>query len=44
MDKKKVFVITGATGSGKTTVARYLKKHYDMFKVITHTTRTPRSN
>ena len=44
MDKKKVFVITGATGSGKTTVARYLKKHYDMSKVITHTTRTPRSN
>lgn len=44
MEKKKVFVITGATGSGKTTVARYLKKKYDMFKVITHTTRTPRSN
>lgn len=44
MKNKKVFVITGATGSGKTTVARYLKQHYDMFKVITHTTRIPRSN
>lgn len=43
MEKKKVFVITGATGSGKTTVARYLKNKYDMFKVITHTTRTPRT-
>lgn len=43
MKDKKVFVITGATGSGKTTVARYLKKKYDMFKVITHTTRAPRS-
>lgn len=43
MKDKKVFVITGATGSGKTTVARYLKKKYDMFKVVTHTTRAPRS-
>lgn len=42
MEKKKVFVITGATGSGKTTVARYLKNKYDMSKVITHTTRPPR--
>lgn len=42
--QKKVFVITGATGSGKTTVARYLKQHYGMYKVITHTTRAPRSN
>ena len=44
MKEQKVFVITGATGSGKTTVARYLKKKYDMFKVITHTTRAPRNN
>ncbi|WP_432226538.1 guanylate kinase [Limosilactobacillus fermentum] len=39
---KPVFVITGAAGSGKTTVAKYLKETYQMAKVITHTTRAPR--
>lgn len=42
MEKRKVFVITGPTGSGKTTVAQYLKKQYHMKKVVTHTTRSPR--
>lgn len=37
-----VFVITGAAGSGKTTVANYLQQKYGMHRVITHTTRTPR--
>ena len=32
----------GAAGSGKTTVAKYLKDTYQMAKVITHTTRAPR--
>lgn len=45
MDQQhKVFVITGAAGTGKTTVANYLRKKYDMAKVITHTTRLPRAN
>ncbi|MEO5288965.1 guanylate kinase [Limosilactobacillus sp. WILCCON 0052] len=45
MDQQhKVFVITGAAGTGKTTVADYLRKKYDMAKVITHTTRLPRAN
>ncbi|KRN75404.1 guanylate kinase [Weissella kandleri] len=39
---KKVLVITGNTGTGKTTVADYLKRHYDIPQVITHTTRAPR--
>lgn len=39
---KYVFIITGAAGSGKTTVANYLQAHYDMHRVITHTTRLPR--
>ncbi|HEY4399010.1 MAG TPA: guanylate kinase [Lactobacillaceae bacterium] len=38
----KVFVITGATGVGKTTITRYLHDHYHMPRVITHTTRPPR--
>ncbi len=40
--KGYVFVITGAAGSGKTTVAKYLQEKYAMHKVITHTTRAPR--
>ncbi|WP_044010147.1 guanylate kinase [Paucilactobacillus wasatchensis] len=39
---KRVLVITGATGSGKTTVSSYLAKKYGMPQVITHTTRAPR--
>ncbi len=44
MDQHKVFVITGAAGTGKTTVANYLREKYDMAKVVTHTTRLPRAN
>ncbi|KRM68226.1 guanylate kinase [Apilactobacillus ozensis DSM 23829 = JCM 17196] len=40
----KVIVVTGAAGSGKTTVRNYLAKHFKMTKVITHTTREPRFN
>ncbi|WP_294977289.1 guanylate kinase [uncultured Leuconostoc sp.] len=42
MKDNKVFVITGATGVGKTTIARYLQDNYRMPRVITHTTRPPR--
>lgn len=42
MEKKHVFIICGAAGSGKTTVANYLREHYNMHRVITHTTRVPR--
>lgn len=38
----KVLVITGATGTGKTTVQDYLVSHYPVTKIITHTTRPPR--
>lgn len=38
----KVLVITGATGTGKTTVQDYLVAQYPVTKVITHTTRPPR--
>lgn len=40
--KRKVFVLTGNTGTGKTTVANYLQDFYEMPRVITHTTRLPR--
>ncbi|MCM0583247.1 AAA family ATPase [Weissella diestrammenae] len=40
---EKIFVITGNTGTGKTTVANYLADFYQMPKVVTHTTRLPRT-
>lgn len=43
MATKRIFVITGPTGSGKTTVSHYLTTHYQMPQVITHTTRAPRA-
>ncbi len=39
---KKIIVITGASGTGKTTISRYLKDTYHIPSVITHTTRLPR--
>lgn len=42
--QKHVFVITGAAGTGKTTVATYLHDHYHLHRVITHTTRQPRTD
>jgi guanylate kinase len=39
---KKVIVITGASGTGKTTVSRYLEETYQIPHVVTHTTRPPR--
>lgn len=41
--QSKVLVITGATGTGKTTVQDYLITHYPATKIITHTTRPPRA-
>lgn len=37
-----VFIVCGAAGTGKTTVATYLQKHHHMHRVVTHTTRQPR--
>ncbi|MDR3190835.1 MAG: guanylate kinase [Lactobacillaceae bacterium] len=42
--ENKVFVLTGNTGTGKTTVANYLLSQHNVPKVITHTTRPPRYN
>ncbi|MDR0899743.1 MAG: 50S ribosome-binding GTPase [Lactobacillaceae bacterium] len=42
--EKRVIVITGASGAGKTTVANYLTDKYELPKVITHTTRRPRGS
>lgn len=39
---KKIIVITGASGTGKTTISHYLKEKYQIPNVITHTTRMPR--
>ncbi|SUP60974.1 Guanylate kinase [Weissella viridescens] len=41
--KRKVFVVTGNTGTGKTSVTKYLNEFYEMPKVVTHTTRQPRA-
>lgn len=38
----KLIVITGATGTGKTTVSSYLQQHYEVPRVMTHTTRPQR--
>lgn len=40
---KKVIVITGASGTGKTTISRYLEEKYQIPHVVTHTTRLPRA-
>ncbi|MBM7617670.1 guanylate kinase [Weissella uvarum] len=40
--KRKIFVVTGNTGTGKTTVTKYLNEFFEMPKVVTHTTRAPR--
>lgn len=39
---KHVVVITGAPGTGKTTVRNYLTQKYAMSKILTHTTRPKR--
>ncbi|VDG17837.1 guanylate kinase [Lactiplantibacillus mudanjiangensis] len=43
MTTQRVLVVTGPTGSGKTTVCRYLLEKYQIPQVITHTTRAPRT-
>lgn len=40
--KHRLIVITGATGTGKTTVSRYLEETYNVHRVMTHTTRPKR--
>lgn len=40
--QQNIFVLTGPTGAGKTTIAHYLQDKYKMSNVITHTTREPR--
>lgn len=42
MTEKKLIVITGATGTGKTTVSHYLTEQYHIRRVMTHTTRPMR--
>lgn len=42
MDAKKLIVITGPAGSGKTSLRDYVIDKYHAAKVITHTTRLPR--
>lgn len=44
MVEKQLLVITGATGSGKTTVSHWLTKMYQIPQVVTHTTRPKRHN
>lgn len=41
---KHIFVITGPTGSGKTTIKNYLNNQYNIPTIITHTTRPKRIN
>lgn len=39
---KKILVISGASGAGKTTIKQYLISKYQMAPIITHTTRKKR--
>ena len=39
-----MIILVGASASGKTEVAKYLKQHYGIKKVVTHTTRSMRTN
>lgn len=39
---KHLIVITGASGTGKSTLAKYLKEKLNVLPIITHTTREPR--
>lgn len=39
---KRLLVITGATGTGKTSVQQYLHQQYGINRIITHTTRPQR--
>lgn len=43
MMQKKLVILCGAAGTGKTTVQQYLIQHHHFAKVITHTTRAPRA-
>ncbi|NVY97169.1 guanylate kinase [Lactobacillus sp. DCY120] len=40
---KKIIVLTGASGSGKTRVSHYLTQEYQIPAVVTHTTRPQRT-
>ncbi|GAF41446.1 guanylate kinase [Agrilactobacillus composti DSM 18527 = JCM 14202] len=42
INDKKLIIITGAAGTGKTTVSHYLHDQYHATRVLTHTTRAPR--
>lgn len=42
-ENQRVIVLTGAAGTGKTTVQNYLKQAYQMPSIITHTTRSART-
>lgn len=44
MRQNKVIVITGAAGTGKTTVQKFLLKEFGLKRVLTHTTRPARVN
>ena len=39
-----MLILIGPSASGKTEVAKYLKKMYHIDKIITYTTRNPREN
>lgn len=41
---KKIILIAGPSGAGKTTISNYLQKEYDIPRVITHTTRPKRQD
>ncbi|KRL95028.1 guanylate kinase [Limosilactobacillus equigenerosi] len=40
---KKVFILVGPAGTGKTTAQEYLQQTFNFARVVTHTTRPPRA-
>lgn len=41
---KKIILIAGPSGAGKTTISNYLTKHFNIPRVVTHTTRPIRED
>ena len=44
MNKKTIFLITGCSGSGKTTITEQLEQQYGLKSIQSYTTRQPRYN
>jgi len=44
MTRPGIFVITGLSGAGKSTIINHIKENFDLAFAVSHTTRKPRKN